>query len=272
MGCPSAPSLRGFLTVSSMDKMRQVASHAAPMALIFTSAGSQMKASYASRTPPVFTSTPKLAPSPPTSACFCRSLFSTSVASNPLLSHSCRGITSSALANALMNSWPLPAMPRAWSRRWRESSMSMAPPPGTMAAFLTARRTISMASLRDLAASSMNCSAPPLSTMVHVLDPGHPRNRLKRSLPTCLSSNTSHVPSCSGVTSFTVVCTLAPVALVTRSKSSSVTRPAQKTPRSAKYCVARSPMASRERMIFAPDATHFSSLSYMMFHSASTIS
>jgi|AntAceMinimDraft_1070359.scaffolds.fasta_scaffold17518_2 hypothetical protein len=36
IGCPSAPSDRGFRTVSSMLRMRQVASHAAPIALIFT--------------------------------------------------------------------------------------------------------------------------------------------------------------------------------------------------------------------------------------------
>ena len=48
--------------------MRHVASHAAPMALIFTSAGSQMKASYASMTPPVLTSTQKLTPLPSPSA------------------------------------------------------------------------------------------------------------------------------------------------------------------------------------------------------------
>ena len=40
-------------------------------------------------------------------------------------------------------------MVRAKSRRWREISMSMAPPPGTIAAFFTARRTISMASLSE---------------------------------------------------------------------------------------------------------------------------
>ena len=139
--------------------------------------------------------------------------------------------------------------------------MSMAPPPGTMAAFFTARRTISIASLSDRAASSMNCSAPPRSTSVHVLLAGHPRKRLNRSLPTCFSSKTSHVPIWSGVKSFTVVWIRAPVDLVTRRRSSSATRPAQKTPRSAKYCVARSPIASRDKITLAPLSTHFASLS-----------
>lgn len=37
------------------------------------------------------------------------------------------------------------------------------------------------------------------------------------------------------------------------------TRPAQKISRSAKYCVARSPIARRDRTIFAPDAAIASS-------------
>ena len=41
------------------------------------------------RHPPVFTSMPMLRPLPSLAACACRSLFSTSVASNPLLSASC---------------------------------------------------------------------------------------------------------------------------------------------------------------------------------------
>jgi hypothetical protein len=51
------------------------------------------------------------------------------------------------------------------------------------------------------------------------------------------------------------------VALATLSRSSEATRPAQKSWRSAKYWVARSPMGSLERMILAPDSTHFSSFS-----------
>ena len=104
MGWPSAPSLRGLRTVSSIESTRHVASHAAPMALIFTSEGSQMNASYVSMIPPELTSRPKLAEPASPDACFCLSLFRTSVASNPELSHSCRGIISSALAKALMNS------------------------------------------------------------------------------------------------------------------------------------------------------------------------
>ena len=64
-------------------------------------------------------------------------------------------------------------------------SMSMAPPPGTTDAFFTALRTIMMASCKERSASSMNCSDPPLKTMVAVLALGHPVNRLYRSAPTC---------------------------------------------------------------------------------------
>ena len=63
--------------------------------------------------------------------------------------------------------------------------MSMAPPPGTTDAFFTARRTIMIASCKDRSASSMNCSDPPLKTMVAVLALGHPVKRLYRSAPTC---------------------------------------------------------------------------------------
>lgn len=68
-----------------------------------------------------------------------------------------------------------------------------------------------------------------------------------------------------------VLYTTVPDAFATRCKSSSATRPAQKMPLSAKYCVAKSPMASRLSTIWAPLSTHFASLSYMMFHSASTM-
>eukprot|EP00879_Flechtneria_rotunda_P033355 GHRR01036935.1.p1 GENE.GHRR01036935.1~~GHRR01036935.1.p1 ORF type:complete len:153 (-),score=28.89 GHRR01036935.1:456-914(-) len=98
MAAASGASLRGFLTVSSTERIRQAASVALCMAFSLTSAGSQTKASYVLTTPPVFTSTPKYLPEPSGSACFCRSLLSTSVASKPALSHSCLGMTSSALA------------------------------------------------------------------------------------------------------------------------------------------------------------------------------
>lgn len=54
--------------------------------------------------------------------------------------------------------------------------------------------------------SAMNCSAPPRSTMVEVWAHGHPLKRLKRSPPTCFSSNVAHEPITSGTTLFTVVC------------------------------------------------------------------
>ena len=47
---------------------------------------------------PVLMSTPKFLPSAVPAACRCRRLLSTSVASKPALSHSWRGMTSSAFA------------------------------------------------------------------------------------------------------------------------------------------------------------------------------
>eukprot|EP00966_Prymnesium_polylepis_P287684 6645004-Prymnesium_polylepis.1 len=52
----------------------------------------------------------------PPCACFIRSLFSTSVGSMPALDETWRGITSSALANAVMSSCDLPKMVRECSR------------------------------------------------------------------------------------------------------------------------------------------------------------
>ena len=61
----------------------------------------------------------------------------------------------------------------------------MAPPPGTTDLFFMARLTIMMASCKLRSASSMNCSEPPLSTMVAVRALGQPLNRLYLSAPTC---------------------------------------------------------------------------------------
>mmetsp|Transcript_29041 Transcript_29041/g.78210 ORF Transcript_29041/g.78210 Transcript_29041/m.78210 type:complete len:283 (+) Transcript_29041:296-1144(+) len=257
----SAPSLLGLRTVSSTLRMRQAASVALWMALYLTNEGSHTNALKVSTTPPVLTSTPKFLPEPSKDACFCRNLLSTSVASNPALLHSWRGMTSRAFANARMNSWLLDVWLSATSRRYLLSSISIAPPPGTTSACFKARRTIMMASCNDRSASSMNCSLPPLSTMVAVLACGQPMNMLYRSAPTWRSSKLEHVPSTAGSRPLTVVCTRAPVALATRSMSGPSTRPAQKTPRSAKYCVPRSPIAKRDSTMLAPDATHLSSLS-----------
>mmetsp|Transcript_1948 Transcript_1948/g.5637 ORF Transcript_1948/g.5637 Transcript_1948/m.5637 type:complete len:205 (+) Transcript_1948:108-722(+) len=176
----SAPtsSLLGFFTVSSTLRMTQAASVAAARALSLTSSGSHTKSSKVSPTQAPSMSMPKRAPSPSGSACFWRSLLSMSVASSPAFSHSCRGMTSSALANAAMKSWLLPAMVRACARRCDDNAMSMAPPPGTTSACLTARRTMQMASCSERSDSSMNCSAPPRSTMVHVVVLGQPVKRL----------------------------------------------------------------------------------------------
>ena len=66
------------------------------------------------------------------------------------------------------------------------SSMSMAPPPATTCVFFLALLTIMMASWRDLSASSMKASLPPLSTIVAVLALGQPVKRLYLSAPTCV--------------------------------------------------------------------------------------
>lgn len=86
--------------------------------------------------------------------------------SRPALSAMMRGMTSSALAYMFITSCSLPAMLTACFLRPLESSISVAPPPATTALVLKHRLTIIMASLRDLSASLMNCSAPPRKIMV----------------------------------------------------------------------------------------------------------
>mmetsp|Transcript_45718 Transcript_45718/g.74573 ORF Transcript_45718/g.74573 Transcript_45718/m.74573 type:complete len:229 (+) Transcript_45718:458-1144(+) len=227
------------------------------MAFSLIRVGSHTKDSYVSQIPSFTTSIPKFLPP---AACFCLSLFNMSVSSNPAFDANCLGMISNAFAKAPIISCALPCMLRLYSRRYRLSSISIAPPPGTTALYLRALLTTMIASCRERSASSINCSAPPLRITVADLASGHPVKRLYRSEPICLSSNTSHVPSTLGMISFTEVCTAPPVALATRCKSSSATRPAQNMSRSAKYCVARSPIASRDSTIFAPDATILSSL------------
>lgn len=97
-GGPCGISLCSFLMVSSTLRIKHAASVAAWNALTLTSAGSHTNASMLLRTPSWSKSTPaQVLPL----RCSTRRRFSMSVASKPALSHSCRGMISSALANAL---------------------------------------------------------------------------------------------------------------------------------------------------------------------------
>mmetsp|Transcript_37815 Transcript_37815/g.81604 ORF Transcript_37815/g.81604 Transcript_37815/m.81604 type:complete len:213 (+) Transcript_37815:528-1166(+) len=209
---------------------------------------------------PFSISTPNHLPSA-SCVCFRRSAERISFGSNPALSHNWRGTISSALAKALTISCPFPSMLRACSRRCFATSSSTAPPPATTLRDFSDRFTTMSASWMLRSLSAMNCSLPPLSTMVDVRSLGHPVKRLNRSSPTCFSSNFTHVPSTPSKMPLVLVWMVAPVALATRFRSPSSTRPAQKRPRSAKYCVARSPMGSLLSTIFAPQSTQESSLS-----------
>jgi len=65
--------------------------------------------------------------------------------------------------------------------------------------------TIIIASFRDLSASAMNCSAPPLRIMVALLDYGQFLKRLNLSAPIYTSSKSPQVPRTSEVRPLTVV-------------------------------------------------------------------
>ena len=90
----------------------------------------------------------------------------TSMESRPAFSAMVLGITSRALAKEFIINWVLPAMERAWCLKYLsirntpfiylDSSISMAPPPETMAENFMALLTTMMESLRERSASWMN--------------------------------------------------------------------------------------------------------------------
>lgn len=181
--------------------------------------------------------------------------------SKPALSAIVFGITSNDLANMFITNCSFPATSTAFSFKWRANYISVAPPPATTLLVLKHLLTIMMASFKDLSASLMNCSAPPLKMMVADLVFGHSSNKLYLSAPICFSSNFPQVPKTSGVMLLTVVWRVAPVAFETLLMSSFVTRPAQKIPRSANHWVARSPTGNFERTMLAPTSCIFCNFS-----------
>lgn len=89
--------------------MVQAASTAEFKAFILTNMGSQIKFIYVSHIPLLeFTSTPKNLPCPSVSLCFYLNLFNIKTESKPALSAIVLGITSKALANALIIYYSLP--------------------------------------------------------------------------------------------------------------------------------------------------------------------
>jgi len=247
-------SLAGLRMVWSTERIVQAASVAAFNTLTLTISGSQTNISYISATVPFNTSTPCHLPVSTSWVCSYLNLFRISVESIPELSASYLGIISSALAKPLITSYCFPLIVLTCSRKYLESSISIAPPPATIACVLIALVTIIIASLRDRAASSMYYYAPPLITRVTVFVLEHSVNMLYLSFPSYFSSNFPHLPKTLSVMPLVVVWIAAPVALQTLSKSSWVTRPAQKISLSAKYWVAKSPIGSLERIILAPEA------------------
>jgi len=152
-----------------------------------------------------------------------------------------------------------------------DNANSIAPPPATTLGNFLTRLAIIIASCNDLWVSDIYCSAPPRNTIVAVFLCGQFLNKLYRSLPSCLSSNSAQVPKILSVNLLQVDWTTAPVAFESLIKSSSLTLPAQNISLSANYCVARSPIGNFEQIIFAPVFVQFPNFSYIIVHSASTI-
>lgn len=90
--------------------------------------------------------------------------------SRPALSAMILGMTSSDLANMFMTSCSLPDTSTAYSFNPFDNSISVAPPPATTLLVLKHLLTIMIASFKDLSASLMNCSAPPLKMIVADFD------------------------------------------------------------------------------------------------------
>ena len=166
-------SLAGLRIVWSTDRMVQAASVAALSTFILTISGSQTNASYMSFTVPWRTSTPYHLPPSTSVEWSYLNLLRISVESIPELSANYLGIVSNALAYPLMTSYCFPLIVLTCSLRCLESSISIAPPPATIAWVLIALMTIIIASFKDRAASSMYWAAPPLITKVTVLEFEH---------------------------------------------------------------------------------------------------
>lgn len=128
-----ACSLLGFLIVLSTARIAQAASQAAYSTLILTYSGSHTNFKYRSSIFPSSTFTPYQIPSAPPWACFYLSLFNTSVESIPEFSDKVLGIVSRAFAKPLITNYIFPGMSLKYSLKYLDNSISIAPPPATIA-------------------------------------------------------------------------------------------------------------------------------------------
>lgn len=98
--------------------------------------------------------------------CIYLNLFKINTESSPALSAIVLGITSRALAKELITYYSFPSVSLALCLKYLEISSSTAPPPATTSVVFMALLTIIIESFKDLSASLMNYSAPPLKIMV----------------------------------------------------------------------------------------------------------
>jgi len=182
----------------------QAASHAELKALIFTIIGSHTKFSYVLHIPySSFIPTPIHLPSGV--LCFYLNLFKIKIVSNPALSAMFLGITSRALAKLLITNYVFPKVSLAFYLKKEDNSISIAPPPATIFLAFMHLLTIIIESFKDLSASYINYSAPPLNMIVADSDFGQSLKILYLSAPICISSNFAHVPKDSFLKLLTVV-------------------------------------------------------------------
>lgn len=126
-------------------------------ALTLTRIGSHTKEAKVSQIPVVaFTSTPIYLPELSVKLCYYLNLFKTATESKPALSAIVLGITSKALAKALIIYYSLPSVSLAFYLKYLEISNSTAPPPATTCLVFMALLTIIIESFKDLSASLIN--------------------------------------------------------------------------------------------------------------------
>jgi len=136
------------------------------IACFFTLRGSTMPFSSESPMSPVYTSRPAFL----ISLCFARSASTVSIPSIPALTAISFGMTSIASANAVIASCSRPPMVDANARSSCATSISAAPPPGTIFSSSIAFLTTCNASSNVRSRLSVTCSVAPLSKIVTVFE------------------------------------------------------------------------------------------------------
>mmetsp|Transcript_67002 Transcript_67002/g.143304 ORF Transcript_67002/g.143304 Transcript_67002/m.143304 type:complete len:271 (-) Transcript_67002:768-1580(-) len=165
---------------------------------------------FVSATQPLLPSTPQFAP--PGVACRARRSVITRTTSAPQLWARLRGMTSRASATALYANCRVPSMDFAFSFMRAESSISVAPPPGSKAGSKMMLRATLKASWRFLSISLSTSREAPLRTIVQAFGSSHAVRKVKYSSAIFLMEKCPHlVPTIESASSSVRLQIVAPV-------------------------------------------------------------